>query len=74
MNTNQEGIATTVKRRKWKWISYTLRKDTNNVTRQALDYNPGKEETGYRPRNAWRRSMLEDLEKIKLAGHKSPGV
>ena len=38
-------------------IGHTLRKDTSNVTRQALDYNTqGKRKRG-RPRNTWRRKQ-----------------
>eukprot|EP00064_Thunnus_orientalis_P021237 superscaffoldBa00006320_g21395 len=65
--TNQESIATTIKRRKWNWIGHTLRKDSNNITRQALDYNPqGKRKAG-RPRNTWRHSILQDLKNIGVS-------
>ena len=57
----QDSIACTTRRRKWNWIGQTLRKDSDNTTRQALVYNPqGKRKQG-RPRNTWRRSTLQDL-------------
>lgn len=63
--TNQDNIATTIKRRKWNWIGHTLRKDTNNITGQALDFNAqGKRKAG-RPRNTRRCSTLQDLQDLK---------
>ena len=45
---------------KWTWIGQTLRKQTNNVTRQTLDWNPqGKRKTG-RPKTTWRKSIDEE--------------
>jgi len=45
--TNMETIATSVMRRKWHWIGHTLRRDSNNVARQALNNQPKrKEESG----------------------------
>ena len=42
-------------RRRRSWIGPTLRKAPNNITRQALRWNPqGKRKRG-RPRNNWRR-------------------
>lgn len=35
--TKHEPIA---KRRKWKFVRHTLRKDQNQITRQALEYQP----------------------------------
>ena len=62
--TNQERINKEIKRRKWRWIGHTLRKQETNITRQSLDYNPqGKRKPG-RPKNNWRRSMLDELNKI----------
>ena len=62
--TKQEEISTTIKRRKWSWIGHTLRKDLTNTTKQALDYNPqGKRRQG-RPKINWRRSTLQDLDKV----------
>ncbi len=59
--TKQDDIATTIKRRKWNWIGHTLRKDANNIFRQALDYNPQGMRKRGRPRCAWRRSTLQKI-------------
>ncbi|KAI8490802.1 hypothetical protein Bbelb_315950 [Branchiostoma belcheri] len=55
---------TTIRRRKWHWISHTLRKPPTSITRTALDcWNPqGKHHRG-RPCLAWRRGVRKDLER-----------
>ena len=61
--TDQHSIRREIARRKWTWIGHTLRKQTNNVTRQALDWNPqGKRKTG-RLKTTWRRSTAEEVKK-----------
>ena len=41
-----------------------LRKDSSNVTRHALDWNPGGHRKKGRPKNTWRRDLNSDLQKI----------
>ncbi|KAJ8710014.1 hypothetical protein PYW07_009380 [Mythimna separata] len=49
-----------IKRRKWRWIGHTLRRDSNHIPKQALDWNPqGKRKRG-RPRQTWRRTVLAE--------------
>ena len=61
--TDQQNTRREIARRKWTWIGHTLRKQTNNVTRQALDWNPqGKQKTD-RPKITWRRSIDEEVKK-----------
>ena len=53
----EEPIITQISKRKWRWIGHILRKPANNITRQALRWNPqGKRKRG-RPRNSWRRGV-----------------
>ena len=60
---NETPIVEQLKWRKWGWIGHTLRKPANNITRQALRWNPqGKRRRG-RPRNSWRRDLTTDMEK-----------
>ena len=62
--TGQEDVATTIKRRKWKWIGHTLRKEKENTTRIAMKWNPqGKRKQG-RPKQSWRRTVIKELESI----------
>ena len=43
------------------WIGHILRKPANNITRQALRWNPqGKRKRG-RPRNSWRRGVESQM-------------
>ncbi|PFX30003.1 Transposon TX1 uncharacterized 149 kDa protein [Stylophora pistillata] len=60
----EEPIITQISKRKWRWIGHILRKPANNITRQALRWNPqGKRKRG-RPRNSWRRGI--DLTGIRV--------
>ena len=38
--TKESPIEVEIKRRKWKWIGHTLRKATNSINRQSLQWNP----------------------------------
>ena len=63
---NQHQMAVQVRRRKWRWVGHTLRKEVDNTTRQALNWNPqGKRRRG-RPKQTWRRSVIDELKTINL--------
>ena len=63
--TDQHSIRREIARRKWTWIGHILRKQTNNVTRQALDWNPqGKKEKQTDPK------LQNYLEEINSRGSK----
>ena len=65
--TNQEPISQIICRRKWRWIGHSLRRPLNDITREALEWNPsGKRKVG-RPRVTWRRSCEEEM---KACGQK----
>ena len=49
-----------VKRRKWSWIGHTLRRSIEEIARQALDWNPQGNRRRGRPRQTWRRSVLDE--------------
>ena len=63
--SRQEPMAVQIRRRKWRWVGHTLRKAHTNVTRQALEWNPQGNRRRGRPKQTWRRSLLEEL---KTAG------
>ena len=44
--TGQEKIQNQIAIRKWRWIGHTLRKPTDNITRQALRWNPQGNSSG----------------------------
>ena len=58
-STNQQLM--NVKRRKWRWIGHTLRKESGSITRKAFEWNSqGKRRKG-RPKQTWRRSLNCEL-------------
>ena len=59
--TNQEPVDVQIKRRRWKWIGHTLRKPRNNITRQALTWNPGGKRKRGRPKNTWRQGVEGEI-------------
>ena len=65
--TRQVPITETIKKRKWRWIGHTLRKDPTSIVRQSLDWNPqGKRRRG-RPVLTWRRTLDKELKTISLS-------
>jgi hypothetical protein len=53
-----------VRKRKRGWLGHRLRKTPVDLTTQALEWNPqGKRRRG-RPKNTWRRTMLEEAKEI----------
>jgi hypothetical protein len=64
--TNQTPIVQTIKQRKWHWIGHFLRRP-QNITKQALDWNPqGKRKRG-RPMTTWRRTLEVELRSIRMS-------
>jgi hypothetical protein len=56
-------ISIQIKRRKWKWIGYTLRKGNEAIEREALDCNPqGKWRRG-RHKQTWRRPVHNEAQR-----------
>ena len=53
--TEQDSIETEIKKRSWRWVGHTLRKE-GNITKVALEWNPqGKWKRGC-PTQSWRRT------------------
>jgi hypothetical protein len=52
-----------IKKRKWKWIGHTVRKDENSVERTASDWNPQGTRKRGRPKKTWRRSIMEEAQR-----------
>ena len=64
--TGQKPIEEEIGLRKWRWIGHALRKPSNNITRQALQWNPqGKRGRG-RPQETWKRCVERDIKEMKL--------
>jgi hypothetical protein len=63
--TRQRPVTDEIGRRKWNWIGHTLRKDPEDLTRQALSWNPpGKRNKG-RPRITWQSSVRAEAAQQK---------
>ena len=58
--TGQEDINLERRKRKFRWIGHTLRKEDGEIPKAALHWNPqGKRKRG-RPKNSWRRSVMKE--------------
>ncbi len=55
-----EELQRLVKKRKWSWIGHTLRRNPQEIARQALEWNPQGSRKRGRPRQTWRRSILDE--------------
>jgi hypothetical protein len=65
--TGQVPIANAIKKRKWRWIGHTLRREQSSISRQALEWNPqGKRKRG-RPAMTWRRTLDAELKTTKMS-------
>jgi hypothetical protein len=53
--TGDKPIELQIRKRKWKWIVHTIRKDQNAVERIVLDWNPQGTRKGGRPKKTWKR-------------------
>jgi hypothetical protein len=65
--TDQEGINLEIRKRKFSWIGHTLRKDDGEIPKAALLWNPRGSRKRGRPKNSWRRSVIED--EINIFAH-----
>ena len=55
----QTRIDLPIRKRKWGWLGHTLWKPPV-IARQALEWNPQGRRGRGRPRNTWRRTVLEE--------------
>jgi hypothetical protein len=61
--TGEKPTELQIKKRKWKGIGHTIRKDENAVERIALDWNPQGTKKRGRPKKTWRRSVMEEAQR-----------
>jgi hypothetical protein len=69
--TNQPRIDLQIRKHKWGWLGHTLRKSSDDIARQALECNPQGKRGRERPKNAWRRTVLEEAKGINKTGRRS---
>jgi len=48
------------KKKKFRWIGHTLRKEDGEIPKSALFWNPQGNRKRGRPRNSWRRSVKKE--------------
>ena len=60
---DMKNINLEIRKRKFGWIGHTLRRDPSEVCYKALVYNPQGSRRVGRPRNTWRRSTLDEINK-----------
>jgi hypothetical protein len=58
--TEQEDINVEIRKRKFRWIGHTLRKEDGEIPKAALHWNPQGNRKRGRPRNSWRRSVIKE--------------
>lgn len=59
----QHEISKEIKFRKWKWIGHVLRRENDNITRMAFDWNPhGLSRRRGRPKTTWCNTIRHEAE------------
>jgi hypothetical protein len=61
--TGETPVEPQIKKRKWKWIWHTIRKDGNAVEGIVLDWNPQGTRKRERPKKTWRRPVMEEAQR-----------
>lgn len=59
-------ISVEIKRRKWRWIGHTLRKNNTDIAKSCFQWNPQGYRNRGRPRITWRRSVEAELTAKRL--------
>ena len=62
-DTNKSGILERlleIRKRKFRWIGHTLRKEDGEIPKAALIWNPQGNRKRGRPRNSWRISVIKE--------------
>jgi len=58
--TGQEDINLEIRKRKFRWIGHTLRKEDGDISNAALFWNPQGNRKRGKPRNSWIRSVIKE--------------
>lgn len=56
-----------IKKRKWGWIGHTMRKDDNEIAKQAFNWNPQGSRKRGRPKKTWKRTITEEAHPYSLS-------
>jgi ribosomal 50S subunit-associated protein YjgA (DUF615 family) len=52
-----------IRKRTFRWIGHTLRKEDGEIPKAALFWNPQGNRKRGRPRNSWRRSVMKEADR-----------
>ena len=65
--TGLERLEDILSKRRLRWFGHVQRMDDGRITKQALNWSPkdGRQKRG-RPRKNWRKTLMEDLQKIEM--------
>jgi hypothetical protein len=58
--TGQEDVNLEIRKRKFRWIAHTLRKDYGETPKATLQWNPQGNRKRGRPKNSWRRLVTKE--------------
>jgi hypothetical protein len=58
--TGQEDINLEIRKRKFRWIGHTLRKEDGEIPKAAPLWNPQGSRKRGRPKTSWRRSVIKE--------------
>jgi hypothetical protein len=61
--TKQQPVEIQIRERKWGWIRHTLQKPNNDLTREALHWNPQAVRRRGSPRMTW-RTINEEIKRM----------
>ena len=59
--------------RRWRLIGHTVRNGDKSTEKQALDWNPQEARRRERPKQTWKRTVLEDAENAAKRGARLRG-
>lgn len=62
----QQDIMVEIAKRKWRWIGHVLRKDQNDITREAILWAADGKRKHERPKMTWRRTAEKELKEHGL--------
>jgi hypothetical protein len=73
-NHPQKPIEIQIKRRKWKCIGHTLRKETEAIQKTALDWNLQGYRRICRPKRTWQRTIEDEIRNTRRSWSEVKGT
>jgi hypothetical protein len=72
--TQQKSVENQIKRRKWKWIGHTLRKEAGAIEKTAKDGNPQGYRRRGRPKRMWQRTIEDEIRNTGRSWNEVKGI